>query len=412
MSGVSDGIQGSARALRADRQRAARRARTRRALIVCGVIAGVVLVAGASYTGWTMLAASEPLRTALAVQTVPSVSSAPAGALVTVQAATEAARDDTLTIIAVGDLLFDLSPRTLIAKQGGAAPLAKVADLLKDADVTIGNLEGPLSTKGTKVAGKPDNLIFEAPPQAVESLTTAGVDIVALANNHAMDYGAPAMQETLEVLARAGVAYAGGGMNKADAWKPAIVEREGKKVAFLSFTQRIPSYFLPTATSAGVASGKDMRAVTAAIRAAKQQADYVIVSFHWGVEQAYEVNSQQVRDGRASIDAGADMVLSHHPHVLQAVEFYKGKLIAYSLGNFIFPYKTVEGRKSIILKASLGPHGIADVTAVPVYLGDYGRPVVQTGASAAGILGKLKTISAPRGTKVIIEGDRARIVPE
>lgn len=412
MSGVSDGIQGSARALRADRQRAARRARTRRALIICGVIAGVVLVAGASYTGWTMLAASEPLRTALAVQTVPSVSSAPAGALITLRAATEAARDDTLTIIAVGDLLFDLSPRTLIAKQGGAAPLAKVADLLKDADITIGNLEGPLSTKGTKVAGKPDNLIFEAPPQAVESLTTAGVDIVVLANNHAMDYGAPAMQETLEVLARAGVAYAGGGMNKADAWKPAIVEREGKKVAFLSFTQRIPSYFLPTATSAGVASGKDMRAVTAAIRAAKQQADYVIVSFHWGVEQAYEVNSQQVRDGRASIDAGADMVLSHHPHVLQAVEFYKGKLIAYSLGNFIFPYKTVEGRKSIILKASLGPHGIADVTAVPVYLGDYGRPVVQTGASAAGILGKLKTISAPRGTKVIIEGDRARIVPE
>jgi poly-gamma-glutamate synthesis protein (capsule biosynthesis protein) len=412
VSGVSDADRQSVRALRADRQRAARRARTRRALIICGVIAGVVLVAGASYAGWTMLATSEPLRTALAVQAVPSVSSAPAGALITLQAATEAARDDTLTIIAVGDLLFDLSPRTLIAKQGGAAPLAKVADLLKDADITIGNLEGPLSTKGTKVAGKPDNLIFEAPPQAVESLTTAGVDIVALANNHAMDYGAPAMQETLEVLARAGVAYAGGGMNKADAWKPAIVEREGKKVAFLSFTQRIPSYFLPTATSAGVASGKDMRAVTAAIRAAKQQADYVIVSFHWGVEQAYEVNSQQVRDGRASIDAGADMVLSHHPHVLQAVEFYKGKLIAYSLGNFIFPYKTVEGRKSIILKASLGPHGIADVTAVPVYLGDYGRPVVQTGASAAGILGKLKTISAPRGTKVIIEGDRARIVPE
>lgn len=412
MSDVSDADRQAFRTLRADRHRAAHRARTRRTLVVCGVVAGVVLAGGAAYAGWTVLASARSARTTLADLTVPSASNAPTAALATVQAAAEAARDDTLTIIAVGDLLFDLSPARLIASQGGAAPLAKVADLLKDADITIGNLEGPLSTKGTKVAGKPDNLIFEAPPKAVESLTTAGVDIVALANNHAMDYGAPAMEETLQVLDRAGVAYAGGGMTKAAAWKPAIVEREGKRVAFLSFTQRIPSYFLPTATSAGVASGKDMRAVTAAIRAAKQQADYVIVSFHWGVEQAYEVNSQQVRDGRASIDAGADMVLSHHPHVMQAVEFYKGKLIAYSLGNFIFPYKTVEGRKSIILKASLGPHGVTDVTAVPVYLGEWGRPTVQTGASAAGILGKLRSISAPRGTDVIIEGDRARIVPD
>jgi poly-gamma-glutamate capsule biosynthesis protein CapA/YwtB (metallophosphatase superfamily) len=409
---MSDADRGSLRSARTERQRAARRTRTRRTLIVCASVTGAVLLAGAAYAAWSVLDSARAPRNALAAPAVPSVSETPAIALVTLGAAAEAARDETLTIIAVGDLLFDLSPRTLIAKQGGAAPLAKVADLLKDADITIGNLECPLSARGVKVAGKPDHLIFRAPPNAVESLTTAGVDIVALANNHMMDYGAPAMEDTLRTLDTAGVAHAGGGMNKADAWKPAIVEREGKKVAYLSFTQRIPSYFMPTASTPGIASGKDMRAVIAAIRSAKTQADYVIVSFHWGVEQAYEVNAGQVRDGRAAIDAGADMVLSHHPHVMQGVEFYKGKLIAYSLGNFLFPYKTVEGRKSIILKASLGPGGVTDVTAVPVYLGEWGRPSVQTGRSAAGILGKLKAISAPRGTTVIIEGDRARIVPE
>ena len=256
MSGLSDGPQGSVRALRAERQRAARRARTRRALVVCGAIAGVVLLAGAAYVAWTLLATSKPARTPLAVQTVPGVSSAPVGALATLKAAAEATRDDTLTVIAVGDLLFSLGPARLIKSQGGAAPLAKVAGLLKDADITIANLECPLSTRGAKVTGKPDHLIFRAPPEAVESLTTAGVDIVALANNHMMDYGAPAMEDTLRTLDTAGVAHAGGGMNTADAWKPAIVERGGKKVAYLSFTQRIPSYFMPTGSTAGIASGK------------------------------------------------------------------------------------------------------------------------------------------------------------
>jgi hypothetical protein len=408
---VSDAERQSARTIRAQRQRATRRTKRLHALRVCAGVAGVMLATGAAYAAWTALASSEPPRTALTRPAVPSLAPTPASVVAKLRIAAEAARDETITIIAVGDLLFSSGPARLIATQGGAAPLAKVADLLKDADITIANLENPLSTKGKKVAGKPDNLIFIAPPAAIDSLTTAGIDVVALANNHTMDYGAPAMEETLQILDRAGVAHAGGGMNKDAAWKPAIVERKGKRIAYLSFTQTIPSYFLPTATTAGIASGKDMGAVTAAIRAARQEADYVVVSFHWGVEQAYEVNSRQVRDGRAAIDAGADMVLSHHPHVMQAVEFYKGKLIAYSLGNFIFPYKTTEGRKSIILKASMGPHGVTDVTAVPVYLGEWGRPVVQTGGSASGILGKLRTISATRGTDVIVEGDRARIVP-
>lgn len=401
---------------RAQRHRAARARRTTRALIVVGVVVGVLALAGAAYGAWRVLAARGPapaVREPAAPPASPSAESTPPAETTTSPEPTVApspSLSPTVTVIGVGDVLFSTGAINLMNKEGGTAPLAKVADTLKDADITIANLECPLSARGTKVKGKPDHLIFRAPVVAVESLTGAGIDVVALANNHMMDYGAPAMEDTLATLDANGVLHAGGGMTRDDAWRPAIVERNGKRIAFLSFTQRIPSYFLPTATTPGIASGTDMKAVKAAIAAAKAQADYVIVSFHWGVEQSYEVNAAQERDGKAAVDAGADMVLSHHPHVMQAVEFYKGKLIAYSLGNFLFAYKTNEGRKSFILKASLGPGGVTDVTAVPVYMGDYGRPAVQTGSSATAILGTLKSISAKHGTDVIIQGDTARIV--
>lgn len=321
------------------------------------------------------------------------------------------ASETTVTVIAVGDMLFDLAPRRLIDAQGGAAPLAYVAPTLRRAQVTVGNLETTLSNRGPAVGGKPAHLIFNGHPKGVVSLRSSGFDFVALANNHMMDHGRPALSDTIGTLDRNGIKHAGAGMNSTEAWRPAIIERNGAKIAFLSFTERLPSGFLAGASRPGVASAKDMRRVKAAIRAAKRKADYVIVSFHWGVEQSYWVNSSQISAGRAAVDAGADMVLSHHPHVMQGVEFYKDGLIAYSLGNFLFPYKTVEGRKSFILRAQLTPRGIRNAVAYPVYLGQYGRPSIQTGSSATHILGKLKRTSQARGTRVYIKNNRARLMP-
>ena len=399
----------SARVQRGERQRQARRARRKRALTFAIAVLALAAAAAAAPTGWRALSREIARRTVK-----PTAAELPASVPATVNLApiVAATRDDTLTITAVGDLLFDLSPRTLVAKEGGRAPLIKVESVLADSDITIGNLEGPLSNRGTHVGGKTPNLIFEGDPRSIESLKASGFDLLALANNHVMDHGPDAVEDTLKTLGDAGIASAGAGMNTAQAWKPAIIERKGKKIAFLSFSQIVPGGFLPSDTRAGMANGKDMTRALAAIRAAEQQADYVIVSYHWGVEQSWIANAGQVRDARASIDAGADMVLSHHPHVMQALEFYKGKLIAYSLGNFLFPYKTVEGRKSFILKAELGPGGSTGVRAIPVYMGEYGRPSIQTGASAAGILDKLREVSAARGAKVIIEGDTARVVPQ
>ena len=332
-------------------------------LCVVGIVAAIALV-GVEPLGH---AQSAPVRPAAA----PSLS----------LASTVATPPPNVTVAAVGDMLFDIAPRRLIAAKGGKAPLAYVAKPLRSADLTIGNLENPLSNRGKAVGGKPAHLIFEGDPRAVKGLVASGFDVVALANNHMMDHRKIALRDTLRTLDRAGIAHAGAGMNTKAAWKPAIVERNGARIAYLSFTDNVPSGFTPGKHRPGVAIGRNMTKVKRAIRSAKKDADYVVVSFHWGVEQSYTANSQQIRDAHAAVRAGADMVLSHHPHVVQGFEFYRGSLIAYSLGNFVFPYKTVEGRKSVILNATLTPAGVTGASVTPVYLGNYGRPRRVTGSS-------------------------------
>ncbi|MDO8963403.1 MAG: CapA family protein [Coriobacteriia bacterium] len=403
----------SARSDRRERQRAAARARATRAMAIGGTTALVlVLLAGGGLAVASVLRDRAPAPTPVTAYPVGLETSAP------VSAARRAAdwvraesEPETITIAAVGDLLFDLGPRRLIDAQGGAAPLAKVASILKAADVTIANLETTLSNRGESVKGKPANLIFNGHPRGIESLTTAGIDLVSLANNHAMDHGTPALEDTLAALDEAGVKHAGAGLSTKAAWEPAIIEVKGRRIAYVTATQIVPSYFEPGPDRAGIANGKNVEKVVTAIRAARKRADIVIVSLHWGKEQAYAANASQVSQSKRFIDAGADIVLSHHPHVMQGIDTYKGKLIAYSLGNFLFPYKTTEGRKSFILRFDYGPAGVGNITAVPVYLGEWGRPVPQTGTSARSILGKLDSISRPFGTRVVIEGDVGRILP-
>ena len=346
----------TARRERLERQRAIARKRRRSAAIGAGVALVVIaLLAGGTAAFGAMRGRSplSPVASAPAASMPPSQTASAAKRAS--DAALKAASEGTITICAVGDLLFDLGPRRLIAAQGGKAPLAKVAPLMRTADLTIANLETTLSNRGASVAGKPSNLIFNGDPRGVASLVDAGVDVVSLANNHAMDHGKIALQDTIAVLDKAGVKHVGAGMNSAQAWAPAILEVKGKKIAYVTATQVVPAYFDSGASRAGIANGKNVDKVVATIRAARKKADLVIVSLHWGTEQSYTANSAQKAQARRFIDAGADVVLSHHPHVMQGIDFYKGKLIAYSLGNFLFPYKTTEGRKSFILKFDLGP---------------------------------------------------------
>ncbi len=320
----------------------------------------------------------------------------------------KAGRSATVTVAAVGDMIFDRRVKALISAQGGVAPLAKVAARLRRADVTIGNLESNLSASGSPAPGK--DVTFRGHPKGIVGLKASGFDFVALGNNHVLDYGAASLRDTLAALDQAGIEHAGAGMNRSAAWKPAVVKRNGATIAFLSFSQILPANFVATDSRPGLARGRgNSDAVASAIRAAKARYDYVIVSFHWGVEYEDYANGDQVHDARRAVDAGADMVLSHHPHVIQGVEIYKRKLIAYSLGDFVFDHYSRKTGEAFILNAQLGPDGVAGVIATPVYLNSSGAPAVVTGSEASTILKRLKQISSPHGTTVRIVGSTARI---
>ncbi len=126
----------------------------------------------------------------------------------------------------------------------------------------------------------------------------------------------------------------------------------------------------------------------------------MIVSFHWGVEYKDNANAEQIKVAHRCIDAGADMVLAHHPHVIQGLEIYKKRLIAYSLGDFVFDHYSRKTGESFILNADMGPNGVDNIKVTPTYLDGYGRPAVVKGPQADAILTRLKKISKPHGTTV------------
>ncbi len=396
--------------IRVARRRAARRARTT-ALIVGGAI--MLAAAVGALVLWYPRSAPQPLPAA-ATMRAPKPAPVAARAASIAESATlavlSAGRPATLTVSAVGDMIFDRKVKTLIQSQGGTAPLSAVAAHLKAADVTLGNLESPLSSGGTEDADK--DVTFRGDPRGIEGLTAAGFDLLSLGNNHVLDYGPVALADTVKSLDDHSIGHAGAGADKDAAWKPAVVERDGATVAFLSFSHILPPGFVATSSKAGLAQGRNnMDAVVAAVRSAKKQYDYVIVSFHWGVEYQDDANGDQVRDARKTIDAGADMVLSHHPHVIQAVEFYKNRLIAYSTGDFVFDHYSRKTGEAFILDASLGPNGVTDVKVTPVYLDGNGKPEIVSGSAADVILKRLKSISAKRSTTVSIEGSTATVTP-
>ena len=322
----------------------------------------------------------------------------------------DASRPATITVAGAGDMIFDRQVKTLIKIAGGEAPLARVASILKAADVAIANLESTLASSGKKNADK--DVTFRGDPRGIESLKIAELDAVSLANNHVLDYGPEPLLDTIKALDKAGIGHAGAGKNKTAAWAPATIERNGTSTAYLAYSHIVPAGFIAQDDRAGFASGRqDMSLVEDAIREAKKTHDYVIVSFHWGVEYTDNPTGEQVKNAHRAIDAGADMVLAHHPHVIQGVEFYKDGLIAYSLGDFVFDHYSRKTGEAFILNASMGPDGITDVNAIPVYLDKYGRPEVVTGSEGRSILKRLKAISAPLGTTVTITGDTASIRP-
>ncbi len=285
---------------------------------------------------------------------------------------------------------------TLMDRYGAMYPFERVAPILADADITVANLEGTFTEGGTPADKK---YVFRTPPRDAAGLALAGIDVVSLANNHALDFGPEGLRDTIAALDAVGIAHSGAGENDMAARRPAILPVRGLRVAFLSYAATADAS-AAAADADGVAWGT-VDTISEDVKRARGQADVVVVSLHAGNEYADEPSDTQRLLAQAAIEAGATLVLGHHPHVLQRWEFRGPSFVAYSLGNFVFdldgddlaqlgpaPFQTVA------LKISVSASGVEKVEPIPVYIDpEEDRPRLAGPAEAEAILDRIQQLA-------------------
>ena len=229
-------------------------------------------------------------------------------------------------LLFLGDVMMTRGvERKIIGKnENFLYPFVNILNYLQSFDYVIANLEGPISDKGTKVGSK---YSFRMKPDSAEALSRANIKIVNLANNHIFDYSKVAFEETLENLGKNNINYFG------ISYEPLIIEKEETKIGFLGFSDFL-KHLEVKENKIGISVVNEN--LSEIIKKAKEKVDILIVSFHWGEEYKKIANERQVKLAKLAIDSGADLIIGHHPHVIQNIEKYKDKFIFYSLGNFVF----------------------------------------------------------------------------
>ena len=246
---------------------------------------------------------------------------------------------DSMTILFSGDVLLSDHVLNAYSRAGGISGVLDSGYLsaIQSADYFAVNEEFPFSSRGTQAADK--QYTFRLAPEKVSMFKEMGIDAVTLANNHALDYGTDALLDTCEVLDSAGILHTGAGKNLDEAKQPVVFEKNGQRVALIGATRVIPQAdWAATNGHPGMLSSYEVSVepLLAQIAECHAAGDKVVVLIHWGIEREEKPQEYQRALAKRYIDAGADLVIGRHPHVLQGIEYYKGKPIFYSLGNFVF----------------------------------------------------------------------------
>jgi len=272
-------------------------------------------------------------------------------------------------IVFAGDIMLDGGPGHIVTN--GGDPFAPVASMLKDAELTVGNLECAITREGHAV-DKP--YTFKGTRQALPLLKKY-FSAVSLANNHSGDWGPRGFADELTLLHDAGIPYFGGGANAREAHTPLVLTANGRRIALLGYNDFPPKSFAAKRNRPGTAwlVEKD---VVRDIRAARQQADLVVLFLHWGEELEETPLPAQQALARRLIDAGADAIIGGHPHVTQTIDWYRDKPIVYSLGNFVFDYFPTDPPvwKGWIVRLTFGAAGAPKLEKFTVELDPAGVP--------------------------------------
>jgi hypothetical protein len=312
---------------------------------------------------------------------VPPGPSAPPGPSSPSAASASASPNGDITLAFAGDVHF--TDRTLKLLDDPAHAFGPVAPLLADADLTMVNFESAVTNRGTP---QPKQFHFRAPPIAFDAIRGAGIDVVTFANNHVLDYGPVGLADTLNAARTARFPYVGIGTNADEAWRPWVTTVKGRRIAIIGVSQvdELASAWVATDARAGEAHAINVARTLAAVHAARQQADVVIVFMHWGTEGNPCPNAAQKGLAPKLAAAGADIVIGAHAHTLQGNGWLGKTFVAYGMGNFLWwlpSYSTETG----VLKLTLHPTGPLTAQFYPAVVSDTGQPVPASGADATRI---------------------------
>jgi len=301
------------------------------------------------------------------------------------------AKSKDTTLLFGGDVMLSRSVGEKIRIKGTLFPFEKIQDTFLSADVSFINLEAPFSDQGPRTS-LTDTLRFKVEPEALEGIYASGIDIVSLANNHFADAGSHGVDYTVKWLDTNDVQHVGGGRNLAEAEAPVIFLRNGLRVGFVAAQGVLPSV-KATTKKAGTLWWDDK--ALEAVRRLRPFVDVLVVSIHAGTEYQLTPTASQVSFSHKAIDAGADIVVGHHPYVVQPIERYKKGIILYSLGNLIFDQcwskETQEGLVlKVILRKDSGKASslVKKIEFLPVKIELCSQPSFLTGEEKAKFLDK------------------------
>ncbi|MCL2497094.1 MAG: CapA family protein [Symbiobacteriaceae bacterium] len=333
----------------------------------------------------TLVTVTEPLTQPTEAPTIPSLPS-------------------TVTLAAAGDVMFDTFIYNWITARGVDYPWEDVAPLFQAADIALVNFESSCSTQGTST--KPEGYGFRSPPHTLEGLVNAGIDYVSLGNNHVLDYGTAAFADTLAHLTAAGIAHSGAGMNWQEAAAVTLLTHREITLGFISLNAIVPHVgWIAGEESPGIIplhSPADWEKAVEIVAAGKELCDLLVVIPHWGIEYAPRPSADQRALAYRLIDAGADLILGGHPHVLQGLEFYREKPIFYSLGNFIFLKMDDDAGKSALFSLEIDATGFLSCTLYPIFIQDCKANLLAEENPMYGeILSRFSLLSAELGTTVV-----------
>lgn len=305
-----------------------------------------------------------------------------------------------ITLKAVGDIGLNAGIGELLARRGAAHLFARTKDCLSGADILFGNLEMPLAPAGAAAAFPEVRERFRADPAHAEALSTAGFGLLSLANNHVMDFGVFGLRSTRDALRRAGIPHVGSGENLAQAREAVILTVRGVRVGVLAFAQQ--GRHSATATGPGAAPIVEAMIVED-LESLSSRVDIRVVSLHFGMVYSDYPSPDDRGLARRLTDAGADLILGHHPHVVQGMERRGRSLIAYSLGEFLFDptcghvvsrVAAQTRRQTMVLSVSLTSDGVTGYEVLPVLVEDDLRPAVLDGEDREQGTARIQELSA------------------